>query len=81
MQINVATGCWVVLLSLTGAAWWVAEAHLTSPIIMLGLAGATWVKGWLIIDHFMALRRVSWLWRGLVLGWLSSVLLLIAVFY
>ncbi|NJD35401.1 MAG: hypothetical protein FIA96_11320 [Betaproteobacteria bacterium] len=39
------------------------------------------IKGWLIIEDFMALRRVKFLWRGIMLGWLLLTLSVILLAY
>ncbi len=39
------------------------------------------VKGQLIANYFMGLRHVSWLWRGIILGYFVIVGSMVAVAY
>ncbi|WP_137937100.1 cytochrome C oxidase subunit IV family protein [Chitinivorax sp. B] len=81
MHIKARTGLWMVLLLLTLATFAIGEVGMTGRQVVFGLLGVTLLKGHLVIDHFMDLRRVEWLWRGLVHGWLLLVLGLIAIAY
>ena len=72
---------WVVLMAATAVTWFVGEMHAAGPkavALILAIAG---VKGWLVIYDFMALRRVKFLWRAVVLGWLLIVLTIIMLAY
>lgn len=72
---------WVVLMAATVVTWFIGEIHAAGPravALILGIAG---IKGWLVIYDFMALRRVKFLWRGVVLGWLLIVLAIILLAY
>lgn len=46
-----------------------------------GLLAISFIKGRIVIREFMGLRRVSFKWRALMLGWLLLVLGLIAFAY
>jgi hypothetical protein len=72
---------WIVLMAATAVTWFVGEIHAAGPkavALILAIAGA---KGWLVIYDFMALRRVKFLWRAVVLGWLLIVLAIIMLAY
>ena len=47
----------------------------------IALLAISFVKGRLVIYEFMGLRCVKFKWRALMLGWLLTVLALIAVAY
>lgn len=71
---------WLILLALTvlttripSLAENAASANIIVPLVLL----ATLVKGHIVIDHFMALKRVGGPWRWIVPGWLMLVLGLI----
>ncbi len=71
---------WLILLALTVLTTRIPtlaenalSAHTIVPLVLL----ATLVKGHIVIDHFMALKRVGGPWRWIVPGWLLLVLGLI----
>ncbi|MCP5283628.1 MAG: cytochrome C oxidase subunit IV family protein [Burkholderiaceae bacterium] len=72
-------GLWLALLAATALAWWLGEtgaaASAWTPAAVWLLAGA---KGAVIALDFMALRQAPPLWRRLVLGWLATVIVLLA---
>jgi cytochrome c oxidase subunit IV len=72
---------WVALMVATVLTWGIGKVGLagTIPVVAILLIAA--VKGWLIIEDFMALRRVRFLWRGLVIGWLLLTLAIILLTY
>jgi len=81
MSPHILNLVWVVLMAATGVTWFVGEMHAAGPkavAVILAIAG---VKGWLVIEDFMALRRVRLLWRAVVLGWLLIVLAVIMLAY
>jgi hypothetical protein len=72
---------WIALMVATVLTWFIGKSgplSVTTVIIVLLIAA---IKGWLIIEDFMALRRVKFLWRGLVLGWLIMTLAIILFAY
>lgn len=75
------TWSWLLLLLLTGGMFLVAEQGWGGPRIVLVLLAAALLKGRLIVDHFMGLRRVRLCWRLLVLGYLIVVIGLIGTAY
>jgi hypothetical protein len=72
---------WIALLVATVLTWGIGKAGQagTAAVITILLIAA--VKGWLIIEDFMALRRVAFMWRAFVLGWLILVLAIILLAY
>lgn len=71
-----ATALWLLLLALTALTMQVSTLP-AGLVVPLALA-ATFVKGQVVIDHFMALRQVGGALRWVVPGWLAVVLGLIA---
>jgi cytochrome c oxidase subunit 4 len=73
---DAADRAWLVLAAATGFTLWLGESQAGHPMgvlpatLVLGLAA---LKGWLVIDEFMGLRRAPPLWRCLLLGWLVAV--------
>ncbi|QIL79825.1 cytochrome C oxidase subunit IV family protein [Diaphorobacter sp. HDW4A] len=71
---------WALLIVATLASWWLAEdpdAHhlgLLATGIVLALSA---IKGVVIALDFMELSHAPRLWRRLLLGWLSVILLVI----
>jgi hypothetical protein len=81
MSPHILNLVWVVLMAATAVTWFIGELHAAGPkavALILAIAG---VKGWLVIDDFMGLRRVKFLWRAVVLGWLLLVLAIIMLAY
>lgn len=76
--MRVATFQWLMLLTLTGLSFGLAEAGTAGSAALFPVLLATLVKGNIVIDRFMALRGVAGAWRWIVLGWLLLVLGLIA---
>lgn len=70
-------GAALVLLTLSSFA--LGERGVLAVLPVLAILTITLGKGWLVIDEFMALRRVKGPFRWLVRGWLLGVLLLIGV--
>jgi hypothetical protein len=50
----------LTLLSYYGLHWFSERACV--PLVL----AAMWLKGQLLIDHFMGLRQVRWFWRALM---------------
>ena len=72
---------WLLLIALTTITYSIGKAGLSGKLVMLGLLGISLIKGQLIANYFMGLRHVSWIWRGIVLGYFLIVGCLIAVAY
>lgn len=81
MSIHFLNVIWVALMVATVLTWFIGKSVLmTAPMVAMVLVISA-VKGWLIIYDFMALRRVKFLWRALVLGWLLLTLAVILLAY
>lgn len=74
---------WVLLLLATGATSFIGETDwlLPSGLGMAVLMLLTLMKGSLVIQVFLEMRRAPLLWRWLLLGWLGVVLALIGLAY
>jgi len=72
---------WIALMVATVLTWFIGESGRTGTSAVIAILLIAAVKGWLIIYDFMALRRVTFLWRGIVLGWLLLTLALILLAY
>ena len=72
---------WAVMLLLTFLAYFVGELGSGGFYTTLFLLLVVMLKGMLIINEFMALRDVSFLWRAIMVGWLIVVCAGIALAY
>jgi len=61
-----ATGVWLVLMTLSIIAAWIGEFGSINTQIVAFIVVALIVKGQLVVDQFMGLKHVSWLWRGIM---------------
>lgn len=68
--------CWVALVVLSVATVWMG-GNGSGQLLAAGVLSAGFAKAWIIIDHFMELRRVAVRWRLLMLGWPVTMALLI----
>ena len=57
---------WLLLIVLSGIAAWIGEFGASSPHIIGFVILALIVKGQLVVDYFMGLKQVSWIWRGIM---------------
>mgnify|MGYP005843631313 CR=1 FL=1 len=71
---------WIALVALTVASALLGRLAQDSllPLVGLLLAG---VKGQLVVDVFMGLRRAPRLWRGLLSGYLAVLVTALAALY
>jgi cytochrome c oxidase subunit 4 len=74
IDIKSASYQWLILLLLTCVSFGLAEAGLSGGSMILPVLLATFIKGGIVIDRFMALRGVAGPWRFIVLGWLTVIL-------
>ena len=72
---------WVALLVATVLTWLIGKTGQVGTAAVAGILVIAAIKGWMIIQDFMALRRVTFLWRALVLGWLVLILAIILLAY
>jgi cytochrome c oxidase subunit IV len=80
-KINTSTIVWIFLISLTLFAFLLGWLKLVNSYIVSILLLTTFIKGQMVIDYFMELHHVKFLWRAIPIIWLSSVISLIAVSY
>lgn len=74
MDIKSSKANWFILLALTCLSFGLAESGISGKATVFIVLMATWMKGTIVIDRFMALRHVAGPWRFIVLGWLFLVL-------
>lgn len=74
---------WALLLLATFLTWRIGEADASTGSLaaMAAVGLIAFLKGRAVALDFMGLRRVKFLWRGLLLGWLLLVLALVALAY
>lgn len=80
-KLDVAFG---ILVAATLTTWFIGDwwsSHAVMLPVMAAMLTLTFIKCRLIILDFMALRRVRFFWRGLVLGWAVIVLGVITLAY
>ena len=72
---------WVVMLLLTFLAYFIGEVGSGGFYVTLFILLIAVIKSVLIINEFMALREVSFLWRAIMFGWLTVVCASIGLAY
>ena len=72
---------WIMMMVLTLSTYFIGEQAYSGITIVLFLLLTAFIKGVLIIRHFMELKGVSLLWRVIMYGWLTTVCLSIAITY
>ena len=72
---------WIALMVATVLTWMIGKTGYTGTGAVIAILIIAAIKGWMIIQDFMALRRVTFLWRALVLGWLLLTLVIILLAY
>ena len=70
---------WAILLAFTAMTVLIAQSSLSGAAFVIPVLLITLAKGRIVIDHFMGLKGVAGPWRWIVLGWLVTVLGLIAL--
>lgn len=81
LGLRPCTRVWLVLLGLTLFTFGVGRLELGGNVVMGFVLLATLIKGQLVVDHFMGLRRVRLFWRLVMFFYLVVVGSLIAVAY
>ncbi|MES2682024.1 MAG: cytochrome C oxidase subunit IV family protein [Pseudomonadota bacterium] len=71
----------LILVVVTGAAFWIRSDGLTGVTGGIATLAIVWLKGRLIVLDFMELRHAPALWRWLLQGWLMLTTALILLFY
>jgi hypothetical protein len=75
---------WLILLAATAVTYWLGESGLSGRAGMapiLAMFGLAFIKGFLVIQDFMALRHAPPLWTRLLVGWLIFVSSMIVLAY
>lgn len=72
---------WFVMMTLTMMSYVIGESGTGGIIVVIFLLVTAFIKGSFIINDFMELREVSFLWRAIMFGWLWGVCLSLAVIY
>lgn len=75
---------WLILLAATAVTYWLGESGLSGSAGMapiLAMFGLAFIKGFLVIQDFMALRHAPLLWTRLLVGWLIFVTSMIVLAY
>ena len=81
MQDIQATVIWLLLIGLTFFSFLIAQMGYRGEVLIGVVLVTAWIKGQMIIDSFMKLRRVRQLWRIIISVWLLVVLLVITSMY
>lgn len=76
-----STLIWLALVMLTIVTFCIGEEVSAGKAVMLSVLVISLIKGQLIANYFMGLRHVSWLWRGIILGYFVVVGGMIAIAY
>ena len=76
-----STLVWLLLMVLTLTSLALGQSRVGGVTLMVSVLGISLLKGQLIVDHFMGLRRVRLLWRILMLVYRALVGGLSAVAY
>lgn len=72
---------WIILVILTIFAYLLGYLKYINTFFVLILLLSTFIKGQLIIDYFMGLKKVQLKYRMIPIHWLSITIMLIAVAY
>ena len=81
MQDIQATRIWLLLIGLTFISFMFAQMGYQGHVLIAVVLLSAWLKGQMIIDSFMKLRRVRQLWRIIISVWLLVVLSVITSMY
>ena len=74
LNLRPCTVTWLVLLGLTLGVLAVGKLGLSGWGIVALLLASTFVKTWLVAEHFMGLRQVALRWRLVIAVYLLVVL-------
>ncbi len=75
------TAIWLLLVVMTLATFFIGERIAAGSVVMMSVLVISLIKGQLIANYFMGLRHVSWVWRGIILGYFVIVGGMVAVAY
>ena len=74
-----ATRTWLVLVALTLTTFTLGVLGYEGMGLVITVLLIALIKGHLVVDHFMQLRRGAPMWRMLLTGWLLAIGTLIAI--
>lgn len=80
-QIRPCTYVWLILILLTFFAFVVGKLELGGITVIATILLSTLIKGQMVVDYFMGLRRVRWKWKIIMYSWLLLVIGLIGFAY
>ena len=80
-MIRPCTRVWLVLMMLTLVTLAIGQLGLQGMPIVGFLMLMTFIKGQMVADYFMGLKRVAWRWRIIVLLYMIIVCTLICTAY
>lgn len=78
---NRSTLVWFALICMTILSVMVGDYSTGGENVAMFILGLVYIKGQLIVDHFMGMRDVKLLWRILLTAYLLLVVGLIALSY
>ena len=79
--IRPCTKVWLVLMVLTLVTLAIGQRGLTGMPVVGFLMVMTFIKGQMVADYFMGLKRVAWRWRIIILLYMIIVCSLISTAY
>ena len=79
--IRPCTKVWLILMALTLVTLAIGQLGLEGMPVVAFLMLMTFIKGQMVADYFMGLKRVAWRWRIIVLLYMIIVCTLISFAY
>ena len=79
--IRPCTKVWLVLMGLTFVTLGIGQLGLKGMPVVGLLMVMTFIKGQMVADYFMGLKRVAWRWRIVILLYMVIVCTLISTAY
>jgi len=79
--IKPCTITWIILILLTALTYTIGEMGLSGLSIVAFVLVTALLKGQMVVDYFMGLKRVRAAWRGLLFGYLLLVCSMIGLAY
>lgn len=79
--IRPCTFIWLILIALTLVTLSIGQMGLSGMNVVIFILVMTFIKGQMIADFFMGLKRVRWAWRIIVLIYMVFVCTMIGIAY
>lgn len=79
--IRPCTRIWLILIALTLVALAIGKMGLSGMNVVFFILLMTFIKGQMVADFFMGLKRVRWAWRIIILLYMIIVCTMIGVAY